>query len=601
MAEETKYPLKASAAQVDAAISKVISTGESPIATEAYVQQQIGTIPTGGGGEAVTVDQTLNQQSSNPVANKAVAAAISDLQTKTNGIPTKTSDLQNNSGYLTASALTPYATKEYAEGLVSGLSPSGETVAVDSTLSTSSNNAIANKAVAVALADRVTLAQFGKATPSGVASGVDCSGIINALITTYGGKKPIYLPDLGFAYTVGSPILVNKDNTVLICDGTIQYTGASGAAIRVSANGTEVKVRKVVSANDALSVVSADQGRFYIGYINAEHDGISLVNSADGAGIQYCVFDYESIIAKNCCIYCSCTAKWQNETYFGLSSGGRLGGTSIKAQYAFWGDNAGAFKLSGSFEGSNIGAYIKDSKVFDIQNVRTEESTTSYLYQFVGNCAGTLHVRRLHIDRVNVDELNIGGNQQLVIDGPIQSLNGEVFADKAVYQRGHVQFVLNSPRYRNFNASTDSEINVTLDKTGKWDIFNFVRSPTNGTTFVLDPQYFGLYGITDFYVLVYNAVKVTYNGTTIYEITSRDDNVYGRVVHFRYFDNNETTMKANVKNNYGWQYTTLQRDIPVAASSGGSSVDLSQYAKKSEVPTVSDIVAALPKYNGGVS
>jgi len=61
-----------------------------------------------GGGSSVTVDAALSASSENPVQNKAVKAAL-DNKADANDIPTKTSELTNDSGFLTAAPVTSVA------------------------------------------------------------------------------------------------------------------------------------------------------------------------------------------------------------------------------------------------------------------------------------------------------------------------------------------------------------------------------------------------------------------------------------------------------------------------------------------------------------
>jgi hypothetical protein len=67
--------------------------------------------PAGSGG-GVTVDDALSGSSTNPVQNKVIKAAL-DEKANASDVPTKTSDLQNDSGYLTQhQSLTDYRTSQ---------------------------------------------------------------------------------------------------------------------------------------------------------------------------------------------------------------------------------------------------------------------------------------------------------------------------------------------------------------------------------------------------------------------------------------------------------------------------------------------------------
>ena len=122
-------------------------------------------ISTGGGGTGtnITVDTTLSSTSNNPIANKAVYAALNNKLEKTGTAAYATRDSSGNV------IINTYATKSELSGCVksiNNLTPDssgnvnistsgGSNVTVDTTLSATSNNAIANRAVYSALSDKL--------------------------------------------------------------------------------------------------------------------------------------------------------------------------------------------------------------------------------------------------------------------------------------------------------------------------------------------------------------------------------------------------------------------------------------------------------------
>jgi hypothetical protein len=60
-----------------------------------------GNIEIGGGGAPITVDNALSTDSTNPVQNKVITTAL-NAKANTSALPTKTSDLQNDSGFITS-------------------------------------------------------------------------------------------------------------------------------------------------------------------------------------------------------------------------------------------------------------------------------------------------------------------------------------------------------------------------------------------------------------------------------------------------------------------------------------------------------------------
>ena len=149
----------------------------------------------GTGGTNITVDSTLSSTSTNPVQNKVLYAALNNKLDK-NG--TATYAARDSSGNIISST---YARKTELSGYVKSInnvkpdsagnvnissSGGGSNITVDSTLSSTSNNAIANKAVYEALSGKLdktgTAAAATKATQ-------DSYG--NVIVTTYARKSDL--------------------------------------------------------------------------------------------------------------------------------------------------------------------------------------------------------------------------------------------------------------------------------------------------------------------------------------------------------------------------------------------------------------------------
>lgn len=148
-------------------------------------------ISTGGAGTGtnITVDSTLSSTSNNPIANKAVYAAVNNKLDKTGMAAYATRDSSGNV------IINTYATKNELSGCVKSInnitpdssgnvnistSGGGANITVDTTLSSTSTNAIQNKAVYAALSGKLdktgTAAAATKATQDGAG---------NVIATTY--------------------------------------------------------------------------------------------------------------------------------------------------------------------------------------------------------------------------------------------------------------------------------------------------------------------------------------------------------------------------------------------------------------------------------
>lgn len=191
-------------------------------------------ISSSGGGSNITVDFTLDSTSSNAIANKAVYAALNNKLDKTGTAAAATKATQDSYGNV---IVTTYARKSDLSGYVktinnqepdangninisTGGAGTGPNITVDSTLSSTSNNPIANKAVYAAVnnkLDKTGIAAYAtrdssgniitdtyakKSEVSGVVKSVnniapDSNGNVTITVSGGGGGSGDYLPLTG--------------------------------------------------------------------------------------------------------------------------------------------------------------------------------------------------------------------------------------------------------------------------------------------------------------------------------------------------------------------------------------------------------------------
>ena len=184
-------------------------------------------ISTGGGGTGtnITVDTTLSSTSNNPIANKAVYAALNNKLEKTGTAAYATRDSSGNV------IINTYATKSELSGCVksiNNLTPDssgnvnistsgGSNVTVDTTLSATSNNAIANKAVHSALS--------GKLDKTGTAEYARKDAAGNVITDTYAKKTDI------------SEVVKSVNGTKPDSNGNVNIT-TSGGGVSTSTQNT---------------------------------------------------------------------------------------------------------------------------------------------------------------------------------------------------------------------------------------------------------------------------------------------------------------------------------------------------------------------------
>ena len=199
----------------------------------------------GTGGTNITVDTTLSSTSTNPVQNKVIYAALNNKLDK-NG--TATYAARDSSGNIISST---YARKTELSGYVKSInnvkpdsagnvnissSGGGSSIAVDATLDSASNNAIANKAVYAALNNKLdktgTAAAATKATQ-------DSYG--NVIVNTYARKSDLS----GYVKTINN----QEPDT----NGNINIsTGGGGTGTNITVDSTLSSTSNNPIANKAV-------------------------------------------------------------------------------------------------------------------------------------------------------------------------------------------------------------------------------------------------------------------------------------------------------------------------------------------------------------
>lgn len=245
-------------------ITAALSNLDIDIATNDEIDNALnlagsGDLPTGGGGivpialggtGATTAGARTNLgvSATTDFAKVAFSGSYNDL-TGTPTIPTATGDLTNNSGYITSSALNGYVKS------VNGTSPdsngnvsisvsggSGGSVTVDAELSSTSTNAVQNKAVYAAVdkkLDKTGIAAYATRDSSG-----------NVIINTYATKT-----DLNSYVKSINNVKPDSDGNV-----TISVGGGSGNYTLPTASSSTlggVKIGSGLTINTS-GVVSAD-------------------------------------------------------------------------------------------------------------------------------------------------------------------------------------------------------------------------------------------------------------------------------------------------------------------------------------------------------
>ena len=226
-------------------------------------------ISSSGGGSNITVDSTLSSTSNNAIANKAVYEALSGKLDKTGTAAAATKATQDSYGNV---IVTTYARKSDLSGYVktinnqepdtngninisTGGGGSGTSITVDSTLSSTSTNPIANKAVYAALnnkLDKNGTAMYASRDSSGNVFGSTyatktelskCVKSINNLTPDSSGNVNISTSGGGTNITVDTTLSATSTNAIqnkavyAALNGKLDKTGTAAAATKATQDG----------------------------------------------------------------------------------------------------------------------------------------------------------------------------------------------------------------------------------------------------------------------------------------------------------------------------------------------------------------------------
>lgn len=187
-------------------------------------------ISSSGGGSNITVDATLDSTSSNAIANKAVYAALNNKLDKTGTAMYASRDSSGNvfgSTYATKTELSKCVksinnlTPDGSGNVNISTSGGGTNITVDTTLSSTSTNAIQNKAVYAALSGKLdktgTAAAATKATQDGAGNVITetyaTKSDISGFVKTVNGTAPDTNGNVNISVSGGGGVSTSESNT----------------------------------------------------------------------------------------------------------------------------------------------------------------------------------------------------------------------------------------------------------------------------------------------------------------------------------------------------------------------------------------------------
>ena len=316
-------------------------------------------------------------------------------------LPTKTSQLANDSGFLTSYTEQTLTEAQKAQARANINTPS-----------------------IIEVARYVTPEMYG-AKGDGV---TDDSAAIQAAIDAAGRNAVIYLGRK--AYATASTLTLTKNRLKFVCDGTIYYSGTE-AAIKLESLGlANVDIYAIDAPNGTALLMDSTDGELgcnivSVNYILNSVIGVHLrgdgANGAGGHNIFYNKLHLEGYInSTNTCIYIEPIDALINENIFwvGRIMGGATYGVRINAADEFGGSavNGNASRnifYGGNFEGlSNTGysIHMHNSSLNVFHDFRTEEAYGQYVIGFSGECSGNdIGLSRIVLSEIDYSQLTSSG------------------------------------------------------------------------------------------------------------------------------------------------------------------------------------------------
>lgn len=345
------------------------------------------------------------------VIEPAVASEVAALS-----IPTKTSELTNDSGYLT-SVPNEYITE-------TELSTKGYLT---------EHQDISGKADLVEVARYITPEMYG-AVGNGT---TDDSAAIQAAIDAAGETATVYLSKK--TYKITSTLEIHKSRIKFVCDGTISYAG-TGAAIKMYGMVmSDIDIYGIQAPNGTALLMDSTDGELgncivSIKYIFSSIVGVHLkgdgATGATGHNIFYNKLHLEGCVTStNTCIYIEPITALINENYFwvGRLYGGATYGIRVNAT-----DTAGGNVVNGNasrnvFHGGNFEGIASDGYSIHIHNsslnvfhdFRTEEAYGEYVLGLSGECYGNdIELSRIVLSEIDTSNLTSTGSYANILRSP---------------------------------------------------------------------------------------------------------------------------------------------------------------------------------------
>lgn len=293
-----------------------------------------------------------------------------------------------------------------------------------------------------AIADYVTPEKYG-AKADGT---TDDTAAIQAAIDAAGGNGTVYLQNK--TYLIENGLIINSAYAQLVCDGLIKYTG-TGSAVAIKPTGgaslsrVDVRINRLEAENGTGVILDASDGKLTSIYVDVNYIykckiGVQLLADNEYY-ISYGVIKSKEIKATETGIHVENKGSGEgisflNEVFYYL--GRILGGCKTGVKLI----NAGAHKfMSGSFEGLADDAtslYLENASDNMFRNFRWAETYGSTRIKFVGDCHyNDIEGSRMTLSEIDISELAEIGGQYNILRAPF------IMNEKHGYRCGNIAYV----------------------------------------------------------------------------------------------------------------------------------------------------------------
>ena len=331
----------------------------------------------------------------------------------------------------------------------------------------------------------------------------DDSNAIQAAIDAAGSSNIVYLAKK--TYCINNSLVFSHRQSIFRCEGTISYTGTDSAII-IARSQIKLEIEMIDAPNGtAIQLNSGNHGLECGTHTISDCDiTVNIINSStiglheytDTEPQTYNKFHINKITSSETCVFIECenksTTTYIGECYYWL---GKMTGANTAIKLI----NVGAHKfLSGAFEGlasDGTAMYLENTDGCITRNIRCAENYGSTIFKFVGYCIkNDFELGEIQLEKVDISELSdIGGYINVLRAPSIAATYGRCGTVVHINSRNGISYDITNANNARFDVNTTNfpdniikQVNNCIPNT-----LHFNNASTNETTFTMGEVYSG--------------------------------------------------------------------------------------------------------------